>query len=329
MNYLALKTLTTTLFARPIATRAATLFTQRSIRTFSTADSLNSISQVINNFNARAEAEELTVNGISKTMSDILKAHINYEEHQQYHPISEELAFYTVKLLTQNKKPFVSLNQAKTFLEFGTQFDIQDREYWSAVMVSLQDSLQDMKAKDILSILSQLKNFGLLNNQFVSSSLQQVKEQVQTLTTPEIVLFTMIYNSEVAKSAMPRDSNFDEKLDFILSKHVEQMTAEEFACVCNAVLGKYENSNGTEQYFQTFLKESQGFAESWLANNAFSLSDLPYVIFAYSTILEDIDAEKRDSLIEKIEDNIFENSRNIKTSEAVYLVQAISRHASP
>jgi hypothetical protein len=44
---------------------------------------------------------------------------------------------------------------------------------------------------------------------------------VQTLTTPEIVLFTLIYTSPEAYNALTKDSNFDEKLDFILSKHVE------------------------------------------------------------------------------------------------------------
>lgn len=140
-------------------TRSAFLLRQP-LRAFSTHD----LSSVINNFNARAEAEELSVTGLSKTMHDILKTHISFTDHQEYHPISEELAFYTVKLLSQHKRPFVSFSQARTFLDFGTQFDIQDREYWQVVMGSLQESIQDMKAKDILSIISQLKKFGLLNN---------------------------------------------------------------------------------------------------------------------------------------------------------------------
>jgi hypothetical protein len=66
------------------------------IRAFSTHD----LSTVISNFNARAEAEELSVTGLSKTMGDIMKAHISFAEHQEYHPISEELALYTVRLLS-------------------------------------------------------------------------------------------------------------------------------------------------------------------------------------------------------------------------------------
>jgi hypothetical protein len=48
-----------------------------------------------------------------------------------------------------------------------------------------------------------------------------LKDQVQILTTPELVVFSMIYTSQEARSAMNRDVNFDEKLDFVLTKHVE------------------------------------------------------------------------------------------------------------
>lgn len=45
----------------------------------------------------------------------------------------------------------------------------------------------------------------------------------------------MIYTSSDAKDALPKDSNFEEKLDFILSKHKDQLTAEEFASICNSI----------------------------------------------------------------------------------------------
>jgi hypothetical protein len=35
---------------------------------------------------------------------------------------------------------------------------------------------------------------------------------------------------------MVKDLNFEEKLDFILSKHTEMMTPEEFASVCNSII---------------------------------------------------------------------------------------------
>ena len=70
--------------------------------------STSSMGQIVNNFYARGESEEVTISGVSKAMSDILRTHISYNEHQEYHPVAEELAYYVVKLLEQHKKPFVS-----------------------------------------------------------------------------------------------------------------------------------------------------------------------------------------------------------------------------
>jgi hypothetical protein len=137
-----------------------------------------------------------------------------------------------------------------------------------------------MKSKELLSIVTQLKQFGLLNNQIMSQAVSLLKDQVQILTTPELVVFSMIYTSPEARAAVNRDVNFDEKLDFILTKHVEQMTSEEFAQVCNSVLGD------EQVMFSSFLKEGANLASNWLKENAFSLSDISSVVGAYSLILD-------------------------------------------
>ena len=67
-----------------------------------------SLGQAVNNFYARGEAEDVTIASVSKTMGEIIKSHISYGEHHQYHPFADELAYYVVKLLEQHKKPFVS-----------------------------------------------------------------------------------------------------------------------------------------------------------------------------------------------------------------------------
>jgi hypothetical protein len=41
----------------------------------------SSLGQVVNNFYARGESEEVTISGVSKAMSDILKTHISFNEH--------------------------------------------------------------------------------------------------------------------------------------------------------------------------------------------------------------------------------------------------------
>ncbi len=204
----------------------------------------SSLGQAVNNFYARGEAEEVTIAGVSKTMGEILKTHISFNEHQQYHPVAEELAYYVVKLLEQHKKPFVSNQNARIFIDFGTSFDIQDRDYWNVVIASFLDTIQDLKSKDLLSVVSQLKQFGLLNSQVIQQTLTILRDQVQVLTTPELVIFTMIYTSPDSRSVISHDSNFEEKLDFILSKHIEHMNADEFASICNASVSLLQQNLG-------------------------------------------------------------------------------------
>ena len=103
----------------------------------------------------------------------------------------------------------------------------------------------------------------------------------------------MIYTSSLAKSAMPTDLNFLEKLDFILSKHIEQMTSEEFASVCNSIAfsdSHYHKSND-DVLFQSFLKDAAPQAEQYLRENAFSLEDLPSVVLSYSLIRNQLEPE--------------------------------------
>ena len=63
-------------------------------------------------------------------------------------------------------------------MDFGNTFEVEDRDYWRHVLNSLTETITDMKAKDILSVLTQMKQFGLLNNTFISQSIQLLKDQI-------------------------------------------------------------------------------------------------------------------------------------------------------
>lgn len=69
----------------------------------------------------------------------------------------------------------------------------------------------------------------------------------------------------------------DEKLEIILSQHIEQMTADEFASICNSIQGSSEEG----ELFKSFVTQAVPQAEQWLRDNAFSLADLPSVIAVY------------------------------------------------
>jgi hypothetical protein len=131
------------------------------------------MAQIVNNFYARGESEELTVASVAKTMGEILKTHITIDDHREYNPISDELAFYVVKLLRQHIKSFMSHQQAQRFLNFGTTFDIQERDYWVCVQQSVTESVNDMKSKEILSIVDQFRSEGYFFRPKISSHIQQ------------------------------------------------------------------------------------------------------------------------------------------------------------
>jgi hypothetical protein len=58
----------------------------------------------------------------------------------------------------------------------------------------------------------------------------------------------------------------------------------------------------------------------WLEDNSFSISDLSSVTFAYSQLLETLDADKAANIKAKIEQCILENARHIKVNEAINLL---------
>ena len=62
------------------------------------------------------------------------------------------------------------------------------------------------------------------------------------------------------------------------------------------------------------MKDSVQRAEQWLEENAFSLSDLASVTFAYSHIFGYLDADKAASFKAKVEQCILENAKNLKVN---------------
>jgi hypothetical protein len=139
------------------------------------------------------------------------------------------------------------------------------------------------------------------------------------MTTPEIVIFTMVYSSDIAQSSVPSDTNFIEKLDFILSKHIEQMTPGEYSALCGAIAGTPIGG----AIFNTFLHESVAHAQSLLQDNSFSLDELPAVTAAFSRVINTeggIDETKAAGLKAAMDQAVLENARSLKVNEAVNLI---------
>ena len=125
---------------------------------------------------------------------------------------------------------------------------------------------------------------------------------------------------------MGRDPNFDEKLEFVLSKHMEHFSPEEFAMICNSLVATDSQFNDLTLEFTSLLKEAVPYAILWLNYNAFSLSDLPSVVVALSQVASEVEEGKQ--LQVAIENCIQVNAKHLKAREASYLVQAVHPFAS-
>ena len=93
----------------------------------------------------------------------------------------------------------------RTFIDFGTTFDIQTRDYWQGVEAAILDSIYEMKPKDLISMITSLKDFGHLSTEIIVKTIAILKEKARTLTTPELAIMTMIYTSQEARSCISRD----------------------------------------------------------------------------------------------------------------------------
>ena len=93
----------------------------------------------------------------------------------------------------------------RTFIDFGTTFDIQTRDYWQGVEAAILDSIYEMKPKDLISMITCLKDFGHLSTEIIVKTIAILKEKARTLTTPELAIMTMIYTSQEARSCISRD----------------------------------------------------------------------------------------------------------------------------
>lgn len=52
-----------------------------------------------------------------------------------------------------------------------------------------------MKPQEVMDLTSQLKHFGLLNSGFIEEAYKSLSDKAKDMTTPELVLFIMIYTS--------------------------------------------------------------------------------------------------------------------------------------
>jgi hypothetical protein len=92
----------------------------------------------------------------------------------------------------------------------------------------------------------------MMNNNILEKAIKKLKFNLHDFTAPMLAKFFVIYSSEVTSSSVLNDQNFDDKLEFIMSRYIDTFNPEEFSMLCNAIVHKHHEAEGSN-YFSNFL----------------------------------------------------------------------------
>eukprot|EP00347_Sterkiella_histriomuscorum_P021295 403334504 len=267
---------------------------------------------------------------ISRFMKEILDTYVSYNQHQQFAPVADELAHYVVSninsQIAKNKHVSIPAHQAMTFVQFGTVFELYDKDYWRSVIDSLVRNIIDLTFTEQFQIITILKNQSMLTNALVSSVLEKQKDSHSTLSPSELVQYVCLLNSDYGRDVSQafRNQSMNDKLEYYLSKNIDIMHPNEFATLCNSMVG----SQSEPILYLQFLKDAIPRVLEWLHSNEFQLDMISSVAAVYTLAQQSIDVGSQQALQEQFEDVIFKNCERLTPEEAIQIFQMIHRDAS-
>lgn len=95
----------------------------------------------------------------------------------------------------------------------------------------------------VIRFLTCLKSANLLTNNIINKGLKRLKSSITHLSIQELAQFITIYTSqEVQTSSMAKDDNFNDKLEYIFSRYIDQFTIEEYGMICYSISCYYQNT---------------------------------------------------------------------------------------
>ena len=179
---------------------------------------------------------ELPLNALTQFMdSSLLTRTMSYGEHLDYQPFIEELANGVVRWSKSHPASDASLEQGQTLLQFGMQYDIRTKHFWTAVLdiieASLDASMQHFA--DVMEIVSLLKDQGLLNNRIMRAVSSYV-DDVATMSPLELSFFVQVFTSDEMQQATVIRGGLA-KIEDALLKQVDNFSVEEFSRIANSV----------------------------------------------------------------------------------------------
>ena len=96
----------------------------------------------------------------------LMRGPMSYSEHQDYHPIVDELVFYVTQWYGDGEGKTATNREAQTLLTFGLAFEVDDSRYWRAVKHLAESSLAEVMDDTValMDTLTYMKEAGVVTN---------------------------------------------------------------------------------------------------------------------------------------------------------------------
>lgn len=160
---------------------------------------------------------------------------MSFTEHQEYHPIVDELVFYVTQWHETAAEKAASNQEVQILLSFGLAFDVVDAKFWRIVKSLGEASLQAVK-QDTLALMdtiTYMKEAGILSNKAMRI-VSELIHNLDALSAHQLVDFTLMYSSSEMQSAIDISEHIS-KLEMALLQHKNDFTIDSFAAICSVV----------------------------------------------------------------------------------------------
>ena len=160
---------------------------------------------------------------------------MSYSDHQDYHPIIDELVFYVTQWYEQASEKKATNEEAQILLTFGLAFEVEDTKYWRIVKQLGEDSLKEVRSDTLalLDTISYMKEAGILSNKAMRE-VSDLVNHLDTLNADQLVEFTLMYSSSEMQSAIDISESIS-KLESALLAKQDKFSPENFATICSVV----------------------------------------------------------------------------------------------
>jgi hypothetical protein len=241
--------------------------------------------------------------------SSLLTRSFTFGEHLDYQPVIEELAVCLVDWRKTNDVFATKLDHARTLLQFGTQYDVQNQQFWSVVLEIAEEKIEATSNNflEVFSFVSLLKENNLGTNRIMRSTADFI-QFVGQMTPSELVKFTILFTSDdmqqafdihkVAKKKDPEGKTLLDTLEDALVQHADQFTVMQFATIANSIGYSYTDESEDMIHFDRFLEASRDKVISWLNNDQITdVESLIQIVMAFcESYPEDMDPVLFESL---------------------------------